>query len=70
MAFGGLQEAAEDPQQGGFSAAAGTQQGDELIFVDIQADTLEHQLPIKFLDDVLKFDQLLFHTKRGSFLFL
>ena len=69
MAFGGFQEAAENTQKGGFAAAAGAQQGDKLIFIDIQADTLEYQLSVKFLDDVLEFDQLLFHTERGSFLF-
>lgn len=58
LALGGLQEAAEDAQQRRLATAGGTEQGDELIFVNVQADALEDDLPVlKALDDILELDQ-------------
>ena len=66
LALGGLQEAAEDAQQRRFAAAGGTEQGDELIFVNVQADALEDDLPVlKALDDILELDQF-FLFRHGS----
>ena len=64
--LGGLQEAAEDAQQRRFAAAGGTEQSDELVFVNIQADALEDDLPVlKALDDILELDQF-FLFRHGS----
>ena len=66
LALGGLQEAAEDTQQRRLAAAGGTEQGDELVFVNIQADALEDDLPVlKALDDILELDQF-FLFRHGS----
>ena len=66
LALGGLQEAAEDAQQRRLAAAGGTEQGDELIFVNVQADALEDDLPVlKALDDILELDQF-FLFRHGS----
>ena len=59
-------EAAEDAQQRRLAAAGGTEQRDELIFVNIQADALEDDLPVlKALDDILELDQF-FLFRHGS----
>ena len=48
------------------AAAGGTEQGDELVFVNIQADALEDDLPVlKALDDILELDQF-FLFRHGS----
>ena len=66
LALGGLQEAAEDAQQRRLAAAGGTEQRDELVFVNIQADALEDDLPVlKALDDILELDQF-FLFRHGS----
>ena len=53
-------------QQRRLAAAGGTEQRDELVFVNIQADALEDDLPVlKALDDILELDQF-FLFRHGS----
>ena len=52
-----LQEAAQDTQQRGFTAAGRTEQRHKFVFINIQIDTFEHDLSVKILDDVPEFDQ-------------
>lgn len=50
-AAGGLQEAADDPQQGGFPAAGKPQDGDEFSCLDFQADVFKRLcLPEPLID--------------------
>ena len=62
-----LQEAAQNAQQRGFAAAGGTEQRHKLILINIQIDTLKHDLTVKILDDIPEFDQF---PHAASLLFL
>ena len=60
LALARLQKAAEDAQQRRLAAARGSEQRDELVFVNVKRDALEDDLSVlKAFDDVLELDKLL-----------
>ena len=48
-----LQKSADDPQRGGFAAAAGTEDRHKFLFVDVQVDMIEDDLTVKAEENVL-----------------
>ena len=62
LSFIRVQKASQDTQQSGLTAAAGSQQGNKLIFIDIKIHALEDDLSVKVFHNIAKLDQLLlFH---------
>ena len=56
-----VHKAADDPQGGSFSAAGGAQQRDKLVVMDVQADIVQDNLPVKGFGDILQLDDF-FHV--------
>ena len=60
LAAGRLFEAGDDPERCGLAAAAGAQQCQKLVFVDIQIDAAQHLLVIIVFRQVFEFNNF-FH---------
>ena len=43
----GLNKASDDPERGGLAAAAGTEDRDKFLFVDVEVDMVENDLSVK-----------------------
>ncbi len=56
------QEAAQDTQEGSFAAAAGAEECDELVFIDIKVDAFQHELTVKLLYDIFELYQFFLHN--------
>ena len=48
-----LQKSADDPQRGGFAAAAGTEDRHKFLFADVQVDMIEDNFAVKAEENVL-----------------
>ena len=48
-----LQKSADDPQRGGFAAAAGTEDRHKFLFVNIQVNMIEDDLAVKTEKNIL-----------------
>ena len=55
---------ADDAQGGGFPTAGRAQQGDELLFADVQVNMIQHRRAVILLVDVLQGNQALFFHVR------
>ena len=60
-AGGGRQEAADDPQCGGFAAAGRSQQREEFMVFNVEIDSVENTLPVELHAKVLESDEFLGH---------
>ena len=58
-ALGGHLEAADDTQHGGFAAAGGAEQRDELTLADVKVDIVKHLRVAKALGHAAKLNQTL-----------
>ena len=56
-------KAADDTQGRGFSAAGRPEEGYKLFVIDVEIKPGENRLTVKFLGDVLKFDDFLHNTR-------
>ena len=57
----GRQEAADDPQSGGFTAAGRAQQREKFMVIKIEVDTVKYPLPVELHGKVLESDEFLSH---------